>query len=197
MRYDVTLTALNGHSSPVDLSVSGLPFGAVAMFSPNPIMPAANGAASTLSIMTNPATRAGTFMLTITGRGMDPAGATHRATVTLSVSGAGNVGRFSIVANPQWLLIRQRARGSYSVMVTSSAGSASPVSLSVSGLPQEATATFSPNPITPSQRGTSSTLTINAGNSSGAHTLTITGTGGGQTTSTRVGLLIWGFLMIR
>jgi len=197
----VTLTDLNGYGSPVNLSVSGLPIGAVARFSPNPVTPATSGAASTLSITTNPTTRAGTFMLTIAGRGtsppagrgISPAGAMHRVTVTLSVSGTGSVGRFGIVASPQWLMVRRNGRGSYTVRVTSSGDSNSPVSLSVSGLPQGATATFSPNPITPSPRGVTSTLTINAGSLSGIFTLTITGTGGGQTTSTRVGLYIWGF----
>lgn len=191
--YGVTLTALSGPSSPVNLSISGLPFGAVARFSPNPVMPATGGATSTLSITTSSVTRAGTFMLTITGGGMNPAGPAHRATVTLSVSGAVSVGRFSIVANPQWLLIRRNAGGNYIVSVTSSGDFDSSVSLSMSGLPQGATATFSPNPITPNPRGATSTLTIDAGNSSGVYTLTITGRGGGQTVSTRVGLLIWRF----
>src|SRR5690242_15015364 len=49
--YTVTVTSVNGFSSPVTLSASGVPSGAAASFSQNPVTPPANGSAnSTLTI---------------------------------------------------------------------------------------------------------------------------------------------------
>jgi len=192
--YQVTLTAYNGYNSPVTLSVSGLPAGAAAQFSSNPVTPSAGGATSVLSITPGAATPAGTFTLALVGKGTKIGESPHGATITLNVSDASNVARFSMVVSPSWLLVRQNAAGNYTVRVTSSGGFSSPVSLSVSGLPKGAMATFSTNPIVPSPGGSTSTLTINAGNSSGMSTLTITGSGGGQTKSTQVGLFVWAFL---
>jgi hypothetical protein len=65
--YTVTVTALNGYSSPVTLSVTGQPPSAKVSWSPvNPVTPTANGAPATLTI--TPKQR-GTFTLTIIGTG--------------------------------------------------------------------------------------------------------------------------------
>ncbi len=62
--YDVTLTSLNGFSSSVDLSVSGLPTNATGSFDPDPVVPTAT---SVMRVKTGAATPAGTYDLTITG----------------------------------------------------------------------------------------------------------------------------------
>jgi hypothetical protein len=77
-RYTVDLTAVNGFSSPVSLSVSGLPYGASAWFSPNSLTPSGS---STLSVWTGRAV--GTYTLTITASG---GGVIQSTTVTLTVS---------------------------------------------------------------------------------------------------------------
>lgn len=99
--YIVTLAALNGYSSAVNLSVSGLPAGASATFSPNPVTPTPGGALSTLHVTTGATTPAGTYSLTLTGTGTDAAATTHTTTVaaqvssdvflSVSVSGSGSV----------------------------------------------------------------------------------------------------------
>lgn len=68
----------------------------------------------------------------------------------------------------------------YTVTINPTNGFNSPVTLSVSGLPTGATASFNPNPAT-----TSSTMTVNVPGSSpkGNYTLTVTGTGGTPTLS--------------
>jgi outer membrane protein assembly factor BamB len=67
--FDLLVTGVNGYANPVNLSVSGLPSGASAAFTPNPVTPTAAGAASTLSITTAASTPAGTYPLTIMGVG--------------------------------------------------------------------------------------------------------------------------------
>ncbi len=62
--YAVTATPLNGFNGSVALSVSGLPTGAVATFSPATIGPAGS---STLTVATSTTTPSGSFPLTITG----------------------------------------------------------------------------------------------------------------------------------
>ncbi|GEM_PF-1228052 len=78
--YTVTTTAVNGFSSGVSLTVSGLPSGASGSFNPTSITGAGS---STLSITTSASTPAGTNTLTIQGVS---GSLTHTATVTLVVN---------------------------------------------------------------------------------------------------------------
>jgi subtilisin-like proprotein convertase family protein len=85
--YTATVTSVNGFSAATTLSVSGLPSGATAGFSPNPVTPPAGGSAgSTLSVTTAAGTPAGSYPLTLTGT----SGAlTHTTSVTLVVQSSG------------------------------------------------------------------------------------------------------------
>ena len=62
--YTVSVAGQGGYSTPVALSVSGLPSGAGASFSSNPVTP---GGSSTLTVTTSGSAPRGTFALTITG----------------------------------------------------------------------------------------------------------------------------------
>jgi hypothetical protein len=62
--YDVTLTSLNGFSSQVELSASGLPTDATASFAPDTVIPTG---ASVMTINTAPTTPAGPWTITVTG----------------------------------------------------------------------------------------------------------------------------------
>ena len=97
--YTATLTSVNGFSSPVSLSVSGLPSSTTGTFSPASVTPAANGAVSTLTLTTSLAgpgsltgtiqsatsTPTGTYAITVTATG---GGVTQQSTVTLAVTTA-------------------------------------------------------------------------------------------------------------
>lgn len=72
-----------GSAQSVTLSASGLPSGAAASFSPNPIN---SGASSTMTVTTASSTPGGTYPITVTGTG---ASATHTTTFTLTVNGTG------------------------------------------------------------------------------------------------------------
>ena len=81
--YTVTVSATGGFNDTVGLSVSGLPSGASAAFSPASI---AGAGASTLTITTASSTQRGTFSLIVTGSSNGTGGAlSHAATVSLRV----------------------------------------------------------------------------------------------------------------
>jgi serine protease AprX len=116
---------------------------------------------------------------------------------------AGNGGSFRLAAAPPQQNVVGGNSVNYTVTGTSTDPFNSPVTLSASGLPQGATATFNPNPFTPTTNGADSILTINtggnlngtiksvkrgAGASRTTYIITITGSGGGVTASTTVQL---------
>jgi cell division septation protein DedD len=76
--YTVTITRAGGFSSPVTLSISGLPSGATGSFTPNP----ASGSSSTLNVTVSSSTHKGTYPFIVTGIGGTPP-LTRTATATL------------------------------------------------------------------------------------------------------------------
>jgi subtilase family serine protease len=161
----ITINEQNGFGGSVGLSVSGLPAGVTASFSPNP--------ATTSSVLTLTATSAaatGTVTLTINGTS---GSLTNSTTITLAVTVVGN---FTLSASPNSVSVIQGSSGTSKVTVTPQSGFTSGVSLAASGLPTGVTASFSPNPVTGS-----STMTLMATSTAttGTATVTVTGTVGG------------------
>src|SRR5947209_2267957 len=147
--YAVSITPSGGFTAAVTFSVSGLPGGATASFSPNPAT-----ASSTMTVGTGAATPPGSYALTITG----VSGTLTRTTsVTLAISPA-PVPDFLLSATPASQTLVQGAGTTYAVSITPSGGFTAAVAFSVSGLPGGATASFSPNPAT-----ASSTMTVGTG----------------------------------
>src|SRR5713226_506531 len=99
---------------------------------------------------------------------------------------------FSISVAPSNLAIQQGVSGSYVITVTPLNGFNSQVTLSISGNPSSVKASFSPNPINPSQGNHDTTLTITASSSSNANTydLTVTAISGSLTHTTTMTLTI-------
>ncbi|MCW3055014.1 MAG: Alkaline phosphatase precursor [Chthonomonadales bacterium] len=105
--YTATVTSVNGFSSPVTFSITGLPAGATGTFSPTSATPTANGATSTLTLVTTGApgsltstiqsvgkptrvtTAEGTYTLTVTATG---GGISRQSTVTLTITANNNSG---------------------------------------------------------------------------------------------------------
>lgn len=186
--YTVSLSAVSGYSSPVNLSVAGLPSGATGTFTPNPMTP---GGTSGLSVTLGNTTAAGTYTLTITGVGTDAVATTHSTTVTLVVT----VPNFTLAVSPSSQTVNGAGSTTYNTTLTASAGYSSAVTLSVSGLPTGAVGTFSANPVTPTSSGAASTLTVTTGTSTplGSYSLTVTGTGAdGTTHAVNVSLVVRG-----
>ena len=171
--YTVTVTALNGFSGAVDLTVSGLPAGATPQFSPSPVSPGATPATATLTITTTSATTGGTYVLTITGTA---GGVVHATTVTLAVKD------FALSVSPVSRTVKRGKSTSYTVTVTSLTGFTGTVTLGpVQGLPAGAPASFSRGTVTFTSGGATSarsTMTIKTVRSTlpGTYALTIRAT---------------------
>jgi len=163
-------------SNVVALSVSGLPAGATAQFSPSSVQ---GTDSSTLTVsLANVA--AGSYNLTINGTS---AGLTHSAPVILTVSD------FSVSATPPSQTINAGDSASYTVNIGSVNGFNGTVSLNASGLPSGATASFSAGSVTVPG---SSTLTIATSTSTpaGTYTITIHGTSGSTVRTATITLTV-------
>jgi hypothetical protein len=173
--YNVTVTPTGGFGGSVTLSSTGLPTGAAGTFSPNPTT-----GASTFSVTTSASTPVGSYPVTITGTSGSLA---HSTTVTLVVSSPD----FSLSATPTSRTVTGGGSTTYAVSVTPAAGYTGSVSLSSSGLPSGAAASFSPNPTTGSS---TLTVTTSASTPAGSYPVTITGTDGTRTHTTSVQLVV-------
>jgi uncharacterized membrane protein len=163
-----------GFTGNVQFSVSGLPSGVTASFSPNP-----TNSTSTLRLTASSTAAVGQYTIKVTGTSGTQTGST---TFSLGVF----VPTFTLYDYSPVTLSAGGTGVSY-VYITDEYGFSGNVQLSVSGLPSGVTASFSPNPAS-----TISTLSLTAGSSvaSGQYTLIINGASGSQSSSTTVGLTV-------
>ena len=164
VNVDVILTSLYGFASPCTLTVSGLPPDASESFDPNPITPTDT---SILQINTAETTPADTYTVTVTASEIDK-GIVHSDELVLIVTSSSD---FTIEVDPDTQEVQAGSSVNYDVILTSLYGFASPCTLTVSGLPPDASESFDPNPITPT--GTS-ILQINTAETTPADTYTVT-----------------------
>jgi hypothetical protein len=178
--YAVNVTGQGGFSGTTGFTVSGLPTGAGASFSPTTVT---GTGSSTMTVTTGSTTPVGSYTLTITGT----SGAlTHTTTATLVVTASAD---FSIGAAPSSQSVAVGGSTTYTVSVTAQNGFGGTTGFTVSGLPTGAGASFSPTTVT----GTgSSTMTVTTSTSTpaGSSTVTITGTSGTLTHTTTVTLVV-------
>ncbi len=78
----ITTSAIGSFNNAISLSVSGLPSGATATFSPTSISAPGSGS-STLTLTAGPSTPTGSYTVTVTGIG---GGKTHTSTITFNVT---------------------------------------------------------------------------------------------------------------
>jgi subtilisin family serine protease len=176
----VTVGALNGFTGTVGLTLSGLSAGVgTATFTP-----AAIGGAGTsqLSISVLSSAPSGSYPLTVTG---GSGGTSHSAALTLVVP----VRDFGLAVSPAGRTVTRGQSTTYTVTVTAVNGFTGSVSLTVTGLPARATASWSRNPV--AGAGTS-TLTIRTTSTTarGTFTLGITGTSGSLSHLVTTGLTV-------
>ena len=169
--YSVAVESANGFTDDVTLSLSGLPTG-VGTASFNPTVVAAAGT-SQLRIATTAAAPAGSYPLTVTGTS---GSLVHSAQVTLVVNPPAD---FGLAVTPSSRTVWRGGSTSWTANVTSTSGFAGTVSLSVTGLPSGATASFSPGTVAAPG---SSMLTVRATAKAprGTYTLTVSGTSGSK-----------------
>ena len=181
--YSVGVTALNGFTGDVLLSVGGLPASVGATFTPGTITTAGS---SQLALSTSISTSPGSYPLTISATS---GSITHASAITLVVTAPPD---FSLAASPSSRTVTAGAGTTYSVTVGAMNGFTGTVALSVNGLTSSVgTATFTPSTVGGS--GTSQlTVTANAGAPVGSYPLTITGTSGSLQHSKAVTLTVGG-----
>ena len=178
----VTVSAINGFTGTVSLSVSGLPAGVTATFSPTTVT---GSAGTTLSfVATNTATvGAATVTITATSGSL-----TSTTTLTLNVTAEPN---FTISASPAAVSVPAATSGSASISIGYVGGLTGSVSLSASNLPAGVSANFSPNSV--NSTGTVSvSFFVQSGTAAGTSNVTITGTDGAITHSVTIALTIPG-----
>jgi hypothetical protein len=177
--YTATATAGTGFTGTVAFSVTGLPAGATASFSPTSVTPSGT---STLTITTTTAILPGSYPLTIRGT----SGPRVR---TVNVTLVVNSGTFSITASPTSRTVSRGGATTYTVSVPGGTGFVGTIALSVSGVPGHTTVQFVPTTIVNS--GTS-TLTVDTRRrvTRGTYTLVIRGTSGGTIRTVSVTLIV-------
>jgi hypothetical protein len=98
---------------------------------------------------------------------------------------------FTIGSSPSAISVVQGTSGTSTISTTKSGTFNSAISLSASGLPSGATASFSPSSIAAPGTGSSTaTITTSASTPAGTYTVTVTGTGGGLTHTTPITLTV-------
>jgi uncharacterized membrane protein len=157
----------------VAYSVTGLPSGVTASFSPNP----APGGNSTLTLYASTTAALGQYNARITGK---TGNVTETALLPVTVA----VPRFTISSYSQSSIGRGHSQA-MTFYIQPNDGFTGSVSLSVSGLPSGVTALFSPATVNIAGQQANTTLTVSASASAALaeSTVTVTGTSGGQTAS--------------
>ncbi len=167
--YTVSTSSINGFSGAVALSVSGLPAGVTASFSPASITAPAT---SKLTVNVAPSAAAGVYTLTITGTN---GGLSRSTTALLRVKA---VPVFALSATPATQAVVVGGSTTYAVSSTALNGLTGNMALTVTGLPTGATATFSPSTIVGSTGTSTLTVTTSGTTPTVNSTLTIQGTNG-------------------
>jgi subtilase family serine protease len=173
--YTVTVGTLNGFSSSVGLSQTGLANGT---YMPPAVV--TGSGSSTLSVDTT-SISPGTYPFTITGTS---GGTTHSVSATLVVQPV-PTGDFTISVPPTSATIGRTSTTTYNVTIGPLNGFAGSVVLSATGFVSGAAGSFSPNPTGP---GTTLTVTASGLRKHLHFTVTITGTSGALSHSTTLSL---------
>ena len=177
--YTVSVEATNGFAGEVLLSVTGLPVNVSADFSPASVT---GTGTSTLSLTTSTNAPPGSYPLTVTGTSSN---VTHTSMVTLTI----NVPDFSFAVAPNAQTVTVGSNAAFTVTVVATNAFTGDVALSVTGLPAEVSADFSPASVT--GLGTSTlSLTTSTSSTPGSYALTITGTSSNTTHTAMVTLTI-------
>ena len=180
VNYSVSTTASGGFSGIVGFSVTGLPSGATATFTPSTV---AGSGTSVMNISTLTSTALGAYPLTITATS---GSLVHTAVATLVVGAPSD---FSISVSPSSRTVQKKSSTQYQVTINGSNAFSGSVQLSVLGLPTRTSKTFSANPVVGSGV---STLTIKAFAmaQAGTYSLTVKGVSGNLVHSTSTTLII-------
>jgi subtilase family serine protease len=174
----IAIVAANGFNSAVNLTISGLPSGVTASFSP-----ASTATLSTLTFTASAGAATGAATVTVTGQS-----GSLSATVGIALTVAAPA-NFSLKASAATLSVVQGTSVTDTITVTPKSGFSGKVTLTISGLPSYVAASFNP-----ATTATTSTVTFIAAPAAaaGTATVTVTGTVGASSTSVMIGLTVKG-----
>jgi cellulose 1,4-beta-cellobiosidase len=179
----VTVSAINGFTGTVALTVSGLPSGVTASFSPASVT---GSAGSTLTFTASGTATVGAATVTITGTS---GSTTETATLTLTVTAEPE---FTISVSPTTLSVPVNTNPTVALTVAYVGGLTGSVSLSASGLPTGVAANFAPSSFN-SPGGTSTVnFTSQSSTPAGTYSVLLTGTDGSTVNSATLTLTIPG-----
>ena len=169
----VSTTPQNGFSSTIALTVSGLPSGVTAAFTPTSVT-GATAATSTLKLTVASAAAAGSYTLTIKGT-------SGNLSTTAAFSLIVMAPTFTLTSSATTLSVTQGNKAQLTVTSAVQNGFSTAQALSVTGLPTGVTAAFSPASIGAS--GGQSTLTFTAAPTAAlnSYPVVVTAIGGGVT----------------
>jgi cellulase/cellobiase CelA1/aryl-phospho-beta-D-glucosidase BglC (GH1 family) len=176
----VTVTAINGFNSAVALTVSGLPTGVTANFSPTSVTASAG---STLTFTASAIAMVGASTVTVTGTS---GSITESTTLTLSVTAEPN---FTLTASPTAVSVLAGTSIASTITIGYVGGLTGSVALSASNVPSSVSVNFSPSSVNAS--GTVSvSFYAQTGAAAGTTNVTITGTDGSITHSAVIAVTI-------
>jgi len=180
--YTITVTAIDGFAGTVQFSASGLPAGATVTFNP----PTVTGSGTTTATITTASTTpAASYPIVFTGTSGT---ISHTDGVNLNVTSGTDVTDFGGSVSPQYQPVVAGGSTTFNLTLFPINGFNSDVSLSLTGLPTGATATFNPSVITGGNGSSVLTITTVSGTPTNSYPLTITATGGGHTHNNGVSL---------
>jgi hypothetical protein len=181
--FTVNVVPGSATNAAVTLSVSGLPSGVTYGFSPSTVTGAGT---STLTFTASSLTASGSYALSIIGTSST---STYTLPLTLLVSSP--TANFSIAAAPAVVSAVAGDVASFPITLTPISSYMGTVTLSVaSGLPAGATATFSSPTVTSSSPNSTVNVLTTGLTVPGAYSLTISGTDGVLTNTTKVQLIV-------
>jgi hypothetical protein len=152
----ITPTRVSGTAHQVRLEIAGLPSGAAASFSVNPVPP---GGTSVLTV-TPGAAAGGSYPLTVTATDQTTLNA-HQTSFTVTIND-----NFSLSTSPTSLITNGVRSVSTTLTTTRTSGTAHPLHLAVTGLPSGASASYTSNPVT---AGSNATVTLTPGSAAAGH----------------------------
>jgi len=177
----ITSTVINGFSSAIALTATGLPSGVTVTFSPTSITGAGS---STATINVAATTAAGTYKITIVGTS---ASSTQSVSISLIVSDV----YFTIVSSPASLSIAEGKSGTATITTAPSIGFDSALTLSATGYPIGVNVSLNPRTIKKPGSGTSTmTVKVGAKVKAGSYNITVNVTGGGVSHTLAVPLTV-------
>ena len=182
VRVPITINRQDGFSGAVALEILGAPDGLSGTFAPNPT----SGDESILTIQVEESVAAGIYTLSVRGTSGGESATTE---VTVEVTGTTSSPTFSLALSPANVSVEPGETATAQVTVRKTDSFSGNVSLSAEDVPDGVTVSFDPR-----SAATSSQVRLEVSDEvdAGSYTLTITGSGGGQTSSTRLGLTVTG-----